>query len=236
MSEKVLARLKEAMGGRILETSSYRGDEVALVAPEAWSTVALFLRDDPQLEMKHFIDLTACDYPEREPELPRFDVLLMVRSPKTNHRIRIKTRVRDQEELDTLTTVWAGANWAEREVFDMFGIKFRGHPDLRRILMYDEFIGYPLRKDYPITQTQPRIPYRDVEGTGKIAPFGLDEGQPFARIDWSDRLRGGSLQVSPAMATQQGQRKMLSQSDAVVPTQQRLPPTSDTVAQPKAKD
>src|SRR5687768_4048646 len=236
MSEKVLARLKEAMGGRILETSSYRGDEVALVAPEAWSTIALFLRDDPQLEMNHFIDVTAVDYPEREPELPRFDVLLLCRSQKRNHRVRIKTRVRDGEELDSLCAVWVGANWGEREVFDMFGVKFRSHPDLRRILMYDEFVGYPLRKDYPITQTQPLIPYRDVEGTEKIAPFGLDEGQPFGRVDWSERLRGGGLQVSPAMARQLGQRKMLSQSDAVVPTEQRLPPTSDAVAAPKSKE
>jgi NADH-quinone oxidoreductase subunit C len=227
MSEKVLARLKEAMGGRILETSSYRGDEVARIAPDAWSTVALFLRDDPQLEMNHFIDLTACDYPEREPELPRFDVLLMVRSMKKNHRLRLKTRVRENEDLDSLVSVWVGANWAEREVYDMFGVKFRGHPDMRRILMYDEFIGHPLRKDYPITQTQPLIPYRQVDGIGKIAPFGLDEGQPFARVDWNDRLRGAGVQVSPALATQQGQRKMLSQSDAVVPTQQRPPPTSD---------
>jgi NADH-quinone oxidoreductase subunit C len=236
MSEKVLARLREAMGARILETSSYRGDEVALVAPEAWSTVALFLRDDPQLEMNHLIDITACDYPEREPDLPRFDVLLMVRSQKRNHRIRIKTRVREGEELESLVPVWKGADWAEREIYDMFGVKFHGHPDLRRILMYDEFVGFPLRKDYPITQTQPLIPYRDVEGTEKIAPFGLDEGQPFARVDWNERLTGRGVQVSPALATQQGQRKMLSQSDAVVPTQQQPPPMANALAHPKAEE
>jgi NADH-quinone oxidoreductase subunit C len=236
MSEKVLVRLREGMGARILETSTYRGDEVALVAPEAWSTVAHFLRDDPSLKMNHFIDITAVDYPEREPGTGRFDLILMVRSLELNHRVRVKTRVRDGEEVDSLTTVWGGANWGEREVYDMFGIKFRGHPDLRRILMYDEFVGFPLRKDYPITQTQPLIPYRQVEGLEKIAPFGLDEGQPFARVDWNERLEGRGVQVSPAIARQQRQRKMLSQSDAVVPTEQRLPPTADAVAEPKAKD
>src|SRR5687767_12608710 len=176
MSEKVLARLREAMGQRILETSSFRGDEVALVAPEAWQTVAMTLRDDAKLKMDHFIDITACDYPEREPDLPRFDLLLMVRSQTFNHRVRIKTRIREGEEIDSLFSVWPGTNWGEREVYDMFGIKFRGHPDLRRILMYDEFVGYPLRKDYPITKTQPLIPYRtDIDGIEKIAPFGLDE-------------------------------------------------------------
>jgi NADH-quinone oxidoreductase subunit C len=123
--------------------------------------------------------------------------------------VRLKTRVREDEELDTLTSVWLGANWPEREVYDLFGVRFRSHPDLRRILMYDEFIGYPLRKDYPIEKTQPLIPYRDV-GPSKLAPFGPDEGNPFGRIDWLARMAGRDLQVSPAIGVQQGQRPALS--------------------------
>ncbi|HKU45044.1 MAG TPA: NADH-quinone oxidoreductase subunit C, partial [Polyangiales bacterium] len=108
-----------------------------------------------------------------------------------------------------LTPVWQGADWTEREVFDMFGITFRGHPDLRRILMYPEFVGYPLRKDYPINKTQPLIPYRDV-GPSKLPPFGPDEGNPYGRIDWLARMAGRNLQVSPAIGVQQGQRPALS--------------------------
>lgn len=215
MSKKVLERLGAHFGERIVETASFRGDEEALVAPQDWLAVAGFLRDDPECAMNHFIDITAVDYPERERDdtgatpVPRFDVLLSVRSLAKKHRVRVKTRVRDGEELDSLVEVWAGANWTEREVYDMFGVRFRGHPDLRRILMYEEFVGYPLRKDYPITKTQPLVAYRDVP-PAKLAPFGDDEGNPYGRIDWLARMSGANLQVSPAIAVQQGQRPALS--------------------------
>lgn len=218
MSQQVLARLTARFGDRILAAESFRGDDEALVAPESWLEVARFLRDDAECAMNHFIDITAVDYPEREPEVPRFDVLLFVRSLGKNHRIRIKTRVRDAEEVDSLVPVWDGANWTEREVYDMFGVRFRGHPDLRRILMYEEFVGYPLRKDYPIQKTQPLIPYRDVPAA-KLAPFGPEEGNPYGRIDWLARMSGRNLQVSPAIAVQQGQRPALS-----VDTEDLAPP------------
>jgi NADH-quinone oxidoreductase subunit C len=209
MSKKVLARLQAHFADKILAVESFRGDDEATVAPADWLEVARFLRDDPECAMNHFIDLTAADYPEREPELPRFDVLVFVRSLTKNSRVRLKTRVGAADPLDSLCDVWMGANWTERECWDMFGVNFRGHPDLRRILMYDEFIGHPLRKDYPIAKTQPLIPYRDV-GPSKLAPFGADEGQPFGRIDWLARMSGRNLQVSPAIAVQQGQRPALS--------------------------
>jgi NADH-quinone oxidoreductase subunit C len=218
MSKQVLARLQERFGEKILGTDSFRGDDEAWVAPADWVTCASFLRDDAECAMNHFIDLTASDYPEREPELPRFDVLLFVRSVTKNHRVRLKTRVRDGEDLETLTGVWLGANWTEREAWDMFGVRFRGHPDLRRILLYEEFVGYPLRKDYPIEKTQPLVPYREV-GPSKLAPFGADEGNPFGRIDWLARMSGRDLQVSPAIAVQQGQRPALS-----VDTEDLTPP------------
>ena len=83
-------------------------------------------------------------------------------------------------EIDSLVPVWKGADWFERETFDMMGIVFRGHPDLRRILMYPEFVGHPLRKDYPADKIQPLVPFR--EGTlGKLPPFGPDEGMSFGR-------------------------------------------------------
>ena len=214
MSVKVLERLEAQFGSRILATSSFRGDDSAVVAPNDWKEVALFLKTDSETALDHFSDLTAVDYPEREPELPRFDVIVLSRSMSKGHRFALKTRVRDAEELDSLYSVWRGANWTEREVFDMFGIVFRGHPDLRRILMYPEFIGYPLRKDYPIERVQPLVKYRDEDNIEKLAPFGPDEGQPFGRIDWEARLKGEDVQVAPALAVQQGQKHNTSETSA----------------------
>jgi NADH-quinone oxidoreductase subunit C len=210
VSKKVLDRLRAQFGDRILATSSACGDEEAVVAAGDWLEVARFLRDDPECRMDHFIDLTAVDYPLREPELPRFDVVLLLRSMKWRHRVRLKTRVREGQSVPSLVSVWPGANWAERECWDMFGVVFEGHPDLRRILLYDEFVGHPLRKDYPIEKAQPLVPYRSVEGIDKLPPFGPDEGQPWTRIDWQERLRGRDFQVSPAIGMQQRQRPALS--------------------------
>jgi NADH-quinone oxidoreductase subunit C len=212
MSEQVLTLLKQRFGEKILEVTSFRGDDEALVVPDHWLEIARFLRDDPATAMNHFIDITAVDYPERAPQLPRFDVVVMLRSLSLKHRVRLKTRVRDGMRLDSLTSVWEGANWTEREVYDMFGVRFKNHPDLRRILMYEEFEGHPLRKDYSIHKTQPLVQYRDV-GPAKLAPFGEDEGNPFGRIDWLARMAGHNRQVSPAIAVQQGQQPALSIRD-----------------------
>lgn len=213
MSKKVLERLKAQFGDRILETSSRFGDDEAIVGRGDWLEVARFLRDDPECNMDHFTDLTCVDYPlrtEAEPALPRFDVVLLLRSFAKKHRVRLKTRVDEGESVASVVPVWVGANWAEREAFDMFGVVFEGHPDPRRILLYEEFVGHPLRKDYPIERTQPLVEYRQVEGTDKLPPFGPDEGQPWARIDWQERLEGRDFQVSPALGEQQGQRPALS--------------------------
>ena len=215
MSKSAIARLKAQFGDKILSTSDFRGDDSCYVAPADWLAVATFARDDEQLKMNMFTDLTAVDYPEREPDEPRFELVLMVRSLEKNHRVIVKTKVADGATPATLVGVWAGANWAEREVFDMFGIRFKDHPDLRRILMYDEFEGYPLRKDYPIDRVQPIVEYRDSNEMTKQAPFGIEEGQPFARIDWEARLGADKpTQVSPAIAQQQGETRALSDSAA----------------------
>lgn len=208
MGKKIIDRLTAELGSAIVETLEFRGDHEARVAKKDWKKLALFLRHD--LDMNHFIELTAVDYPEREPSGPRFEVKLIVRSMKSGHRIRVSTRVGDGEELATLCDVWRGANWAEREIWDMFGIPFTDHPDLRRILMYEEFVGHPLRKDYPIDRVQPLVAYREVDGTDKLPPFGADEGQPFGRIDWAARLAGGDVHVSPSISEQTGGRKALS--------------------------
>src|SRR5438876_76098 len=103
--------------------------------------------------------LTAVDYLGRT---PRFEVVYQLYSLSLNHRLRVKVPVpEDDPVVPTASGVWKSANWAEREAWDMFGIRFAGHPDLRRILMYPEFEGHPLRKDYPVDKRQPLVPERD---------------------------------------------------------------------------
>jgi NADH-quinone oxidoreductase subunit C len=101
------------------------------------------------------MDLTGVDL---LPAKPRFQVVYHFYSLEKNHRIRVKAPVEEEDcVIDSITSLWAGANWFEREAWDLYGIRFRGHPDLRRILLYEEFQGHPLRKDYPINKRQPLI-------------------------------------------------------------------------------
>jgi len=220
VSRAALDKLRSIAGSRILGTTDFRGDDEATVAKKDWVETARILRDE--LGFDHFLDLTAVDYPEREPESPRFDVVVRVRSSKSRARVSLRTAVGDGESVASVTSIWSGAGWAEREVYDMFGVRFDGHPDLRRILMYDEFIGHPLRKDYPIDRAQPLVPYRDDATVTKLAPFGIEEGQPFGRVRWDDRLAGADRQVAPAIATQAGQRRALSDSSIAVDQDEKL--------------
>lgn len=189
MSQLVVEKVQAKFGASVIETHAHLGDDTIVVAPSVWKDVATFLRDDPALDFALFVDLCAVDYPDR---VPRFEVVLHVYSVSKRHRIRVKTRVGDEEgdgaEVDSLVGVWAGANWFERETWDMMGVVFKGHPDLRRILMYPEFVGHPLRKDYPAQKTQPLVAYRTEDEAGvildKVAPFGGDEGMAFGRKFW----------------------------------------------------
>jgi NADH-quinone oxidoreductase subunit C len=189
MSVRVLEALKAKFGDAIVETHSDFGDDTAVVRPEKWKEVCRFLRDDPSMAFDMSVDLCGVDYPDRD---PRFEVVLHLYSVSKRHRLRLKARVGDAEgenvEIDTVADIWIGVNWFERETYDLMGISFKGHPDLRRILMYPEFEGHPLRKDYPANKTQPLVPYRTEEEAGvtleKQPPFGLDEGMPFGRRHW----------------------------------------------------
>ena len=182
MSKALIDLIKKNFGAAVLETHSLYGDDTVVVEASAWKEVARFLRDTPQCSMDMLTDLTAVDFPERE---PRFEIVAHFYSLGKGHRLRLKTRTGDSEgdetDVDSLTDLWASANWMEREAFDMFGVIFKGHPDLRRILLYPEFEGHPLRKDYPAEKIQPLIAYRDVPNIEKIAPFSVDEGMSFGR-------------------------------------------------------
>ncbi len=156
----ILDRLRERFGSAILDTHEQRGDATAVVARDALPDVLRHCRDDGELAFEMLSDLTAVDdsrYPGRE-DGPRFEVVYHLYSLTHNHRVRVKVQVEEDDPIvPTAIPVWPIANWMEREVWDMFGIRFAGHPDLRRLLMYEEFVGHPLRKDYPINLRQPLI-------------------------------------------------------------------------------
>jgi NADH-quinone oxidoreductase subunit C len=156
VSQNVLDRCKaQFTGGELLDTGSQHGDEWVRVRRDAWVTVATFLRDDPATKMEMFIDLTVVDRFSTE---PRFDVVVHLYSVSLKHRVRLYVGAPEEEpSVDSLVPVWAGANWFEREAYDLYGVRFKGHPDLRRILMYPEFVGHPLRKDYPKEKRQPLV-------------------------------------------------------------------------------
>jgi NADH-quinone oxidoreductase subunit C len=157
-----LQKVQEKFSAWIIDTHAFRGDETVLIRPEALRSVALFLKQTPELNFNFLMDLTAVDYlfyaGGRIQKECRFEVVYHFFSLKFNHRIRLKVPVDEKSpQVDTLSDLWASANWYEREVWDMFGIRFKGHLNLKRILMYEEFEGHPLRKDYPVNKRQPLI-------------------------------------------------------------------------------
>ena len=158
--EEILQRLRDRFAGAVVETHDHRGDHTAVVDRAGLVDVLRWCRDEPELRFDVLMDLTAVDYlkyPGRE-DGPRFEVVYHLFSVGHNHRLRIKVRVdEDDAQVPTAVDLWPIANWLEREVWDMFGVRFAGHPDLRRLLMYEQFVGHPLRKDYPINRRQPLI-------------------------------------------------------------------------------
>jgi NADH-quinone oxidoreductase subunit C len=159
-SSPILARLQERFPSHLVQSHADRGEPTVVTTREGLLDLLRFGRDDGELAFDVLTDLTAVDYlkyPGRE-DGPRFDVVYQLYSLRHNHRLRVKVRVdEDDAVVPTVVPLWPIANWLEREVWDMFGIRFEGHPDLRRLLMYEEFVGHPLRKDYPIDRRQPLI-------------------------------------------------------------------------------
>ncbi|MFA6599566.1 MAG: NADH-quinone oxidoreductase subunit C [Candidatus Omnitrophota bacterium] len=150
-------KLKQKFPEAVLEVHAKHGDETAVVRREKLSEIAAFLKTDPEFQMNVLMDLTAVDGLGMNWD-PRFEVVYHFYSVPKNHRLRLKVRVDAMDPVvSSLTPLWPGADWFECEVWDMFGIRFEGHPNLKRILMYDEFVGHPLRKDYPYSKRQPLI-------------------------------------------------------------------------------
>ena len=141
--------LVKSVAGKYVSSSEIKNDSVILhTNQENIIDLLKILRDDEQAMFKQLIDLTAVDYPERE---KRFEVIYLLLSLKYNQRIVVKVALAQNEYAQSVTSVFGDANWLEREVWDMYGIKFKGHPDLRRILTDYGFEGHPQRKDFPLT-------------------------------------------------------------------------------------
>lgn len=151
----LIEKLKQRFGADILNAEEAHGEESILVARERAPEILKTLRDEPGFEFDMLTDVTAVDWLERK---PRFDVVYHLNSIKLHHRLRIKVQI-DLTDLwvHSAIGIWKSADWLERECYDMFGIEFRGHGDLRRILLYDAFEGHPLRKDYPYQRRQPLV-------------------------------------------------------------------------------
>ena len=158
--EALLARVATILPRLVpLPLADMRGQAVVTAAADVAIDALKTLRDDPELRFDLLADLTAVDYLGRT---PRWEVVYQLRSIEYGHRLRVKVAADgDEPVVPTASGVWKSALWAEREAYDMFGIRFAGHPDLRRILMYPEFQGHPLRKDYPLNQRWSLVPERD---------------------------------------------------------------------------
>jgi NADH-quinone oxidoreductase subunit C len=157
MSEKkIIERIKKQYAYAVIDSHHFRGDQTVTVKKNCGGEFFQFLRDDSELAFNFLMDITAVDYLSKKNE--RFEVVYHFYSLKHNHRLRVKIPVSAEDcNAYSITPYWKTANWYEREIWDMYGIKFRNHPNLRRILLYEEFKGHPLRKDYPINKRQPLI-------------------------------------------------------------------------------
>ena len=156
--EKIVARLERRFPGRVRVAPVSPGDEVVEIDKCDLLEVAAFLKETPQ-DYSLLLDLTCVDY---APRTPRFEMVYHFFSLSGVRRIRVKSRLDEGElKIASLASLWKNADWLEREVFDLFGVEFEGHPYLRRLFMYDGFEGHPLRKDYPLRKRQPIIRMRE---------------------------------------------------------------------------
>lgn len=156
----LIDKVKAAFRDKIVSTTVFKGEVTHLVERNALRSVCTFLKTDPDLKMNYLVDVLGVDYMD---ETPRFEVVYHLYSIPKKHRIRIKVRLNEGESVASVTSIWAGADWPERESYDMFGIVFEGHPDLKRIYLAHDWEGYPMRKDYPLRG------YKD-----RYNPYGAD--------------------------------------------------------------
>jgi len=195
--------INAANSGAVLGADVAYGELMVTIEASAVTKLLTFLRDDQNCQFKQLVDVTAVDYPDRE---ARFTVVYNLLSLRHNQRVRVKIAVAEGATLASVVGVFSSANWLEREVWDLFGIAFSGHPDLRRILTDYGFEGHPLRKDFPLTghvevrydEAQKRVVYEPVKLTQEFRDFDFmspwegmlqspsdDPADPDAEVDGS---------------------------------------------------
>jgi NADH-quinone oxidoreductase subunit C len=165
-ADALIDRIRERFGAAITEAVATLGQQVIRAKKESLIELGRFLHDDSDALFDMCVDVTAVHWPQRTGE--EFDIVIQLYSVPKNRRLRVKVSLADGEACPSLTAIWKGANWMEREAFDMFGIKFEGHPDLRRILLPSDWPGHPLRKEYPIEYrdnawTDKHLDYREID-------------------------------------------------------------------------
>jgi len=156
MSDPIAATLQARFGDAITGVVEFRGETTIHVRPDAIAGVCAFLRDDEAASYDFLSDVSAVDV---WPDEPRFQINYHLYSMTRNTRLRLKVSVRDGQSLPSVTGVWPAANWFERETYDLFGVKFDDHPDLRRILLPDDYLGHPLRRDAPLVVEEVEFTY-----------------------------------------------------------------------------
>ena len=152
--ELIIKKVKDRFGESLLAVEDFRGDLAITFDSKKIVELANYLNDDPELQFEICKDVTAIDWASRK---NRFTIVYHVYSLKNDFLLRIKTNL-ESEEIDSVTKVWKAADWYERETYDMYGINFKNHPDLRRVYMPEEFEYYPLRKEFPLMGIQGSIP------------------------------------------------------------------------------
>jgi len=159
-NQKVIEALQQKFAQAVVDVSTQFGDDILVIRKQALLEIMDLLVQKPY-EFSMLLDLTCVDYMG---ETPRYQMVYHVFSISHNLRLRIKASVGEGDlTIDSLTGLWKNANWLEREVFDMFGIRFNRHPDMRRLFMYEGFEGHPLRKDYPLRKRQPCVQLRQTD-------------------------------------------------------------------------
>ena len=142
-------KVREKFGESLRDALYFRGEDTLVLGPERIVEIARFLKEDPELDYAMLVDITGTHCLEREYS---YEVVYHLLSLSRKRRLRLRVRLGEEGEIDSVVPVWRTADWHEREAYDLVGIRFRGHPDLRRILMPEDFDGHPLRRDFPLEQ------------------------------------------------------------------------------------
>jgi NADH-quinone oxidoreductase subunit C len=173
---QIAERIREKFPEEVIGTTEFGGQVSVFLKKDFIADICRFLHDSADLAMDYLVDLTAVDWLGRK--APRFEVVYHLYSMEHRHLIRLKAQVSGEDPaIDSVVSIWKGANWHERECYDMFGITFRGHPDPRRILLPEDWEGHPLRKDYPVKGPE-------AEGDWKGFREVLEKSKTLREFEW----------------------------------------------------